>query len=117
MAWQRLEGLAIFILVSLSYVLAGYSFVIFIFGLLIPDISMLGYLVNNRVGAFAYNIGHSLTFPLLVFGLGYWNKVDGIIIIGLIWLAHIGMDRTFGYGLKKNRGFMYTHLGDIKSKS
>ncbi|MGQ7476239.1 DUF4260 family protein [Streptococcus suis] len=32
---------------------------------------------------------------------------------GLIWLAHIGWDRAFGYGLKYESGFKHTHLGDL----
>jgi len=33
--------------------------------------------------------------------------------IALIWLAHIGIDRALGYGLKYETGFTYTHLGRI----
>lgn len=28
-------------------------------------------------------------------------------------LGHSAMDRLFGYGLKYNKGFKYTHLGEI----
>jgi hypothetical protein len=31
----------------------------------------------------------------------------------LIWLAHIGMDRSLGYGLKLPTAFQDTHLGRI----
>ena len=31
----------------------------------------------------------------------------------LIWAAHIGFDRTLGYGLKSDAGFAQTHLGRI----
>jgi len=30
--------------------------------------------------------------------------------IALVWLAHIGFDRFFGYGLKYPTGFKDTHL-------
>jgi hypothetical protein len=30
--------------------------------------------------------------------------------IGLIWTAHIGVDRAIGYGLKYRSGFKDTHL-------
>jgi hypothetical protein len=29
----------------------------------------------------------------------------------LIWIAHIGLDRAVGYGLKYGSGFGHTHLG------
>lgn len=31
----------------------------------------------------------------------------------LIWIAHVGMDRALGYGLKRDTGFRDTHLGRI----
>jgi hypothetical protein len=33
--------------------------------------------------------------------------------LGLLWLAHIGMDRAFGFGLKYPDSFRHTHLGVI----
>jgi uncharacterized protein DUF4260 len=33
--------------------------------------------------------------------------------IAMIWLAHIGIDRALGYGLKYEAGFTFTHLGRI----
>ena len=33
------------------------------------------------------------------------------VAVALIWLAHIGIDRMLGYGLKHARGFGHTHLG------
>jgi hypothetical protein len=41
--------------------------------------------------------------------------VVGPIAFGLaaIWVAHIGLDRVLGYGLKLEGGFEQTHLGLI----
>ena len=36
-----------------------------------------------------------------------------LLSISMIWLAHIGFDRTLGYGLKYSAGFGFTHLGRI----
>jgi Domain of unknown function (DUF4260) len=36
-----------------------------------------------------------------------------VVAIALIWLAHIGMDRIAGYGLKYAGDFTDTHLGRI----
>jgi hypothetical protein len=33
--------------------------------------------------------------------------------LAMIWLAHIGIDRALGYGLKYQAGFAFTHLGRI----
>ncbi len=77
-----------------------------------PDFAMLGYLINPKVGAISYNLAH---FQVLAIGLaafGLISSLPTVIFIGLIWLAHIEFDRTFGYGLK-NSSFNDTHLGRI----
>jgi hypothetical protein len=50
-------------------------------------------------------------------GLGVVLDIDLYKMVGLIWLSHIGFDRSLGYGLKYEEGFTFTHLGKIgKSK-
>ncbi|RKQ33951.1 DUF4260 family protein [Oceanobacillus halophilus] len=36
-----------------------------------------------------------------------------LIIVGLIWTAHIGMDRMIGFGLKYPTAFKDTHIQRI----
>jgi len=81
--------------------------------LLVPDISMVGYLANSRVGAMIYNLIHNWTLALLVLGLGWWLAVDAMLLTGALLLAHVGMDRALGYGLKLPTDFRDTHLGRI----
>jgi len=80
---------------------------------LAPDISMLGYLLNNKVGAMVYNLFHtySLSIGLVICGLILSNET--VLAIGIIWCAHIGMDRMIGYGLKYSTEFKDTHLNRI----
>ncbi len=78
-----------------------------------PDISMLGYLAGNKIGAACYNIFHHKAIAVIIFLVGlfyrdWWLQVTGIILFG-----HSSMDRMFGYGLKTNEGFKFTHLGAI----
>ena len=42
-----------------------------------------------------------------------WLASPVALALGLIWIAHIGMDRMLGYGLKYASGFGDTHLGRI----
>jgi hypothetical protein len=44
-------------------------------------------------------------------GIGWWQSQPLLLALGLIWLAHIGMDRLLGYGLKYADHFQHTHLG------
>jgi hypothetical protein len=81
--------------------------------LLIPDLSMLAYLINPKIGAVFYNVVHSYFLPLALaaFAIAFDRTV--MLPYLLIWTAHIGMDRLLGYGLKYPEAFGRTHLGFI----
>jgi Domain of unknown function (DUF4260) len=79
---------------------------------LTPDLAMLGYLINPRVGAISYNLAHFQLFAIAIAALGLISSLPTATFIGLTWLAHIEFDRTLGYGLK-NSSFQDTHLGRI----
>jgi len=74
---------------------------------------MLGYLAGPRIGAFAYNLVHALIGPLLLGLLGLAGPEPLALDLSLIWIAHIGLDRMLGYGLKLASGFTDTHMGRI----
>ena len=111
--FQRLEGLTLFAVSLLVYMDLDMSILLFVLTLLLVDIFMLGYLINTAVGTYAYNLGHSIVAPLIVGCVGYFTDTRMAIAISLIWLAHIGLDRAFGYGLKFKTGFKDTHLGHL----
>lgn len=85
----------------------------FIVLILLPDIGMLGYLINERIGAIIYNAFHHRGLAILIYLFGQFKGIPIIQLIGIILFAHIAMDRIFGYGLKYFKGFKYTHLGEI----
>jgi hypothetical protein len=58
-----------------------------------------------------YNLGHATPGALAVIAVGWWLSALPVALVGLIWLAHIGMDRMAGYGLKYPDAFRHTHLG------
>ena len=107
----RLEGLLAMGLAVGGYRLLGHGWPLFALLFLTPDLSMLGYLFDRRVGAVAYNIGHSYLSPgaLALVGLGLGLPL--LWALALIWVAHIGFDRALGYGLKYPTAFGATHLG------
>ena len=109
----RLEGGAVFALAVAVYWQQSFSWPLFWSTLLIPDLAMLGYLVNAQFGARAYNITHSKLLPGLlgIFALSTGNTL--CMALALIWFVHIGIDRLLGYGLKYADGFKFTHLGII----
>ena len=106
----RIEGATLFAASVMLYWANGGSWWLFALLLLAPDVSMLGYLAGPRIGAAAYNAFHSYPLPaaLGVFGL-LWGAPLAIAV-ALVWVAHIGMDRLVGYGLKYQTGSKETHL-------
>jgi hypothetical protein len=81
--------------------------------ILLPDISMIGYLINNKTGAVCYNIVHHKGVALITYIAGYYLHNEILQLAGVILFAHSSMDRTMGYGLKYFEGFKFTHLGII----
>ncbi len=110
---QRLEGLVLFVAGIYAWFTLGGAWWLFLLLLLTPDISMLGYLLNARVGAALYNLVHNYLLPALSLALGLWLHNPVLTFAGILVLAHIGLDRTLGYGLKVPSSFRDTHLGKI----
>ena len=109
----RAEGLAVLALAAALYWRGGFSWILFAVLFLVPDVSMLGYLINPRVGAVCYNAVHTYVGPLLLALIGLFANVPICVATALIWVAHIGFDRLLGYGLKYPTAFTDTHLGKI----
>jgi hypothetical protein len=109
----RLEGLTLFAGMTLLYGFWGGPWWVYAVLFLAPDLSFLGFLAGGRIGAIVYNTVHSYMAPiaLMTAGLGFATPL--VVSVAMIWLAHIGLDRALGYGLKYSKGFAFTHLGTI----
>lgn len=81
--------------------------------ILVPDLSMVGYLINPKIGAWLYNFFHHKLLSVIIYVLGYYVDSQVFILAGTILFAHSAMDRIFGYGLKYEDAFTNTHLGKI----
>lgn len=109
----RIEGLTLFVSMTLLYAVWGGSWWIYAVLFFVPDLSFVGYLGGPRSGAALYNAAHSYMLPVALSTFGFATAQPLILSIALIWLAHIGIDRALGFGLKYNAGFGFTHLGRI----
>ena len=107
----RLEGLTLFAGMTLLYAVWGGSWWIYALLFLVPDLSFAAYLAGPRFGAIVYNAAHSYLAPMALNVTGFAINEPLILSIAMIWLAHIGIDRALGYGLKYSAGFGFTHLG------
>jgi len=109
----RCEGLALFLAACAFYDVLGGSWWLFAVLFLVPDLSFLAYLIGAKPGAIVYNAVHTTIAPIVLAGIGSALSMPLAIAIAIIWLAHIGLDRAFGYGMKYEAGFGFTHLGRI----
>ncbi|MCD0468168.1 DUF4260 domain-containing protein [Flavobacterium sp. JAS] len=109
----KLEELGLFVLGIYLFSLLNYQWWWFLVLILAPDLSMIGYAFGNKIGAFLYNLVHHKGIAVLLYIIGCYLKIEIVQLIGIILFSHAAMDRIFGYGLKYEKGFKYTHLGEI----
>ena len=108
----RLEGAAAFSTGLVAYLALTDEWLMLAIFALAPDLAMVGYAFGPRVGARLYNLAHTYLVPALLAGLGLW-AYSALLPVACVWLAHIGIDRALGYGLKSETTFGLTHLGRV----
>ncbi|WP_100432986.1 DUF4260 domain-containing protein [Flavobacterium sp. 1] len=109
----KLEELGLFILGIYFFNQLEYAWWWFLVLILVPDVSMIGYIFGDKTGAFCYNLAHHRGIAVILYLIGIYCSSSAILLSGVILFAHSAMDRMFGYGLKYKTGFKYTHLGEI----
>jgi len=109
----RLEGLTVLIAAIAAYAHQGGSIWLFLLLILAPDLGALGYLMNVRLGSMTYDAVHFYTLPALLAAAALAFNVPMLLLVALIWFAHIGMDRVAGYGLKYPTEFKDTHMQHV----
>ncbi len=105
-----MSAIAIYFLTIYNLGLPVWLWVILFFT---PDIGMLGYLINLKVGAFVYNLFHHKGIALVIAATGYFSHNDITTAIGILLFAHASFDRIWGYGLKYEDSFKNTHLNAL----
>ncbi len=112
----KLEEVGIFLFSLWLFWLTGYPWWLFALLFFVPDLSMLGYAINTRIGAITYNIVHHRGLAIIVYLTGIFLHTKEVQLIGIILLSHLSFDRILGYGLKYSDNFKHTHLGTIGEK-
>ena len=109
--WLRLDGLVLLAAALILFASTHQPWWLVPAVILLPDLFMLGYLRGTRAGAAVYNLGHAYPLPAAMSLVGVVGHHPLTLALGLLWLAHIGMDRLARYGLKYDVSFQHTHLG------
>ncbi len=107
----KLEEVGKFALAWVLCLHLNYAWWVFFAWLLVPDLSMIGYAVNTRVGAWLYNFFHHQGVGIVIGLAGLWLASRELQLAGLVLFGHSAMDRALGYGLKYPDDFKHTHLG------
>ena len=103
-------AVTVYLLYLLDMPISWWMYLLLFFA---PDIGMIGYLVNTKVGAFTYNLLHHKGIASLLMIVGIVVANDYLLVAGLIMFAHASFDRILGYGLKYADSFKHTSLGFI----
>ena len=93
-------GLALYLFSQLDYGWGWYALLFFT-----PDLSMLGYLANPRVGAWTYNLIHHKGLAISLYILGALLINPALMFAGTLLFGHSSFDRVMGYGLKHEDAF------------
>lgn len=109
----RIEGLAVLAAALAMFHLSGGNWWLFALLIFAPDLAFLAVLAGTGAGIRAYNFAHTYSVPLVLAAFGQVVGIGWVLPVALIWVAHIGMDRALGYGLKYPGLMSATHLGGI----
>ncbi len=109
----KLEELVQFLFGIFLFTQLDYAWWWFLVLILAPDIGMLGYIINTKVGAVMYNVFHHKGLALLILIIGMYQQISYLELVGIILFSHSAMDRMLGYGLKYEDSFQNTHLGKV----
>jgi hypothetical protein len=81
----RFEGLAVLALSVYGYVTIGAAWLWYIVLFLTPDLSMVGYIANARVGSITYNIVHTYVLSASLLATGWAFHLPLLVLAGSSW--------------------------------
>lgn len=108
----RIEEAFLFLLAVFLFSRLGLAWWWFPLLLFVPDIGMIGYVANPRIGSYVYNAVHHRGLAVALYLLGALLSYPILQLIGIVLFAHSTLDRVFHYGLKYPDQFSHTHLSE-----
>ncbi|MCP4213774.1 MAG: DUF4260 domain-containing protein [bacterium] len=106
----KIEEFVFFLFSIYLFTLLDYQWWYYPLFFLVPDLGMLGYTLNTKLGALIYNLVHHRGVSLALYMAGAMLKNEMLCFAAIILFGHSSLDRVFDYGLKYPDDFKHTHL-------
>lgn len=97
----KLEELGFVLLAFYLFLVLDYAWWWFPVLFFVPDVSMVGYLINRKVGATTYNFIHHKALAILVYITGSLIQFPALQLAGVVMFGHSSLDRALGFGLQE----------------
>ena len=98
----RFEEFALVILSLYLFLALDYAWWWFPLLFFVPDVSLIGYVLNPKVGAITYNFIHHKALAVLLYVFGSFIRLPALHLSGLILLGHSSFDRVLGFELQES---------------
>jgi len=97
----KLEELTLVVLSFYLFLTLDYAWWWFPLLFFVPDASMIGYLINPKVGAVSYNFIHHKALAVVLYLLGSLALLPALQLAGLVMFGHSSFDRVLGFELQQ----------------
>jgi hypothetical protein len=99
----RLEELTLLVLSFYLFLALDYAWWWFPLLFFVPDVSMIGYLINSKVGTATYNFIHHKALAILLYLFSSFTQLPVLQLAGLVMFGHSSMDRALGFDLQQTK--------------
>ena len=97
----KLEELTLVLLSFYLFLALDYAWWWFPVLFFLPDISLLGYVINQKAGSVTYNFIHHKGLAVILYLLGSFAQHPGLQAAGLVLFGHSSFDRFLGFELQQ----------------
>ena len=97
----KLEEIGLVLLSFYLFLALDYAWWWFPLLFFVPDISLLGFLISQKIGALTYNVIHHKALSISLYLLGSFIPLPGLQLAGLVMFGHSSLDRALGFELQQ----------------
>jgi hypothetical protein len=99
----KLEELTLVVLAFYLFLALDYAWWWFPLLFFAPDVGMIGYLINSKLGAVTYSFSHHKALAILLYLFGGFTQLPVLQLAGLVMFGHSSLDRALGFELQPTK--------------